>query len=254
MNRLEKRMQSEHAAAFANLPWYVNGTLQGSELQQVERHLANCVVCWGELAYQRGLSELVADSEDFPMSSERGWKEIVERIEADDSISSHRGSVITHWLQAPIRLWQQTTPGVHGTLLAQAAAILLLVGFAVTGILFRSRGATPEPAYHTLSDDVAPVTDSRLRIQLVFVPDTPEIEVRSVVASIGGDIVAGPSPLGVYTVATTLPEDGSVTQKSLLSRLRKHDSVVFAELATPGGAIPGSNSLSNPAGSRPDLP
>ena len=254
MNRLEQEMQSEHAAAFASLPWYVNGTLQGSELQQVERHLANCVVCRGELTYQRGLSELIADSEDFPMSSERGWQEILERIEVEDSVSPHRQTAIARWLRAPSRLWQQTTPAVRGALLTQAAAILLLVGFAVTGILFRSRGGDLEPAYHTLSDDVAPVTDSRLRLQLVFVPDTPEIEVRSVVASIGGDIVAGPSPLGVYTVATTLPEDGSVTQKSLLHRLRGYDSVVFAELATPGGAIPGSDSLSNPAASRPDHP
>ncbi|MEJ2085538.1 MAG: zf-HC2 domain-containing protein [Acidobacteriota bacterium] len=253
MNRIEQEMQSEHAAAFAGLPWYVNETLQDSELQQVERHLATCVVCRSELAYQRKLSELIAESEDFPLSSERGWQEILQRIETEDSRSSHRSATNSHWLQVPSRLWRQTTPGVRGALLVQAAAILLLVGFAVTGI-FRSRGGTSEPSYHTLSKEVAPVADSRFRIQLVFVPDTPEIEVRSVVASIGGDIVAGPSPLGVYTVATTLPEDGSVTGESLLIRLREYDSVVFAEPATPGGAIPGSDSLIDPAASRPDHP
>jgi len=254
MNRLEQEMQSEHVAAFASLPWFVNGTLQGSELQLVERHLGNCVVCRGELSYQRELSELIVESEDFPLSSERGWQEILDRIEADDSISSHHAAATRHWLHAPVRLWRQSSPGVRAALLVQAAAIFLLIGFAATGILLRSGDGGLEPAYHTLSDEVAPVADSRLRIQLVFVPDTPEIEVRSVVASIGGEIVAGPSPLGVYTVATTLPEDGSVTQKSLLNRLRKHDSVVFAEIATPGGAIPGSDSLSNPAASGPDLP
>ena len=33
---------SEHAAVDALLPWYVNGTLRGEELERVERHVAAC--------------------------------------------------------------------------------------------------------------------------------------------------------------------------------------------------------------------
>ena len=253
MNRLEKEMQSEHEAAFASLPWYVNGTLRGSELERVEQHLTSCVVCRGELAYQRDLSELIATSETFPVSPESGLRRILERIEAQDSATSHRGAPVADALRRLRRTWQELSPGVRGALLAQAAAILLLVGLATTGMLSRFADRDLEPAYQTLSDP-APVVDSRLRLHLVFVPDTPEIVVRSVVAGIGGDIVAGPSPLGVYTVATTLPDDGSETRDSLLTRLRQSEAVVFAEPAAPGGELPIPDGSSSPEASLPDQP
>lgn len=253
MNRLEKRLRSEHDAAFASLPWYVNGTLRGSELQRLERHLTSCVVCRRELAYQRQLSELIATSEDFPVSAEDGLQAIMDRIEAEESPTSHCGTAPGSRLRGLRRSWQQITPGVRVALLAQAAAIFLLVGLAATGIVSRSGDSDLEPAYHTLSDP-GPVADPRLRLHLVFVPDTPEIEVRSVVSGIGGDIVAGPSPLGVYTVATSLPEDGSETQDSLLTGLRDHDSVVFAELVSPHGAIRTRDDSSFPPDSHPDYP
>ena len=218
--RLERKMQSEHDAALESLPWYVNGTLEGGELQRVEQHLRSCVVCRGELPFQRELSERLAASEDFPLSPGHGLQELRSRIIAEESLTSLKG--LRH-------SWQHMSPGGRGTLFAQAAAILLLVGLAATGVVSRFDRFDSEPTYRTLSDNVAPVVDARLHFHLVFGPDTPEIEMRSLVASIDGEIVAGPSPLGVYTVATTLPEDDSVTLESLLIQLRYHDSVVFAE-------------------------
>jgi hypothetical protein len=251
MNRLEREMRSEHDAAFESLPWFVNGTLQGAELQRVERHLNSCVVCRGELAYQRTLAQSLAASEDFPLSSERGFLELRDRIDLEESSTSRRGIANARWLTGLRRSWQHLTPGVRATLFAQAAVILLLVGLAATGIVSRIDRNESEPEYRTLSDVVAPVADSRLNLHLVFVPDTPEIEMRSLLARIGGEIVAGPSPLGVYTVATTLPEDGSVTLEALLTQLRGHDSVVFAEPASPRGSGASLEGSADPEASLP---
>lgn len=254
MNRLERKIQSQHEAAFEILPWYVNGTLKGSELQRVERHLRSCVVCRGELTFQRELSEQLAASEDFPLSPERGLQELKERIEADEP-SDSRGSIRrARWLDRLHGFVLSRWPAESGTRFAQAAAILILVGLVATGVVFRFDASDPEPVYRTLSDDAAPLADSRLHLHLVFVPDTPEIEMRALVASIGGEIVAGPSPLGVYTVATTLPEDGSVTLESLLEQLRDRDSVVFAEPTLPVGVGARPDGSADPAASLPIRP
>ena len=254
MNRLERKMRSEHEAAFESLPWYVNGTLDGNELQRVERHLRSCVVCRGELTLQRELSERLAASEDFPLSAERGFQELKGRIEANDPSSDGGGFVRARWLDRFRETWLDRPPVGYGGRFAQAAAILVLVGLVATGVVFRLDGSDPEPAYRTLSDDAAPVADSRLHLHLVLVPDTPEIEIRALVASIGGEIGAGPSPLGVYTVATALPEDGSVTLESLLEKVRDRDSVVFAEPASPRGVGASPEGSADPATSLPIRP
>ena len=61
---------------------------------------------------------------------------------------------------------------------------------------------------------------------MVFAESTPEAEIRRLLATVRGEIVGGPSPLGVYTVA--LPADGEPLPV-VLSHLRAQPQIRFAE-------------------------
>lgn len=77
----------------------------------------------------------------------------------------------------------------------------------------------------------AVTTDARTRINLVFEPDTTEARLRELVSSVGGEVVAGPTALGVYTIATPVGMSGDPSVEMLLEQLRARSEIVFAELA-----------------------
>lgn len=50
---------AEHDRVYANLPWFVNQTLDGDELQEATAHLSCCLVCRRELVALNALREAV---------------------------------------------------------------------------------------------------------------------------------------------------------------------------------------------------
>jgi anti-sigma factor RsiW len=55
MNPQADRPTDTHRAAQEALPWLLNGTLDGPELQQVREHLAACPACRADLDALRSL-------------------------------------------------------------------------------------------------------------------------------------------------------------------------------------------------------
>jgi len=65
------------------LPWYVNGTLESSEREAVERHLQTCAACRRELEELRGLQAAVAAApEERNIEVEAALRRTLARIEA----------------------------------------------------------------------------------------------------------------------------------------------------------------------------
>lgn len=85
--------------------------------------------------------------------------------------------------------------------------------------------------YRTLSAAAPVETDARTRINLVFDPATSEARLREVVSSVGGEIIAGPTALGVYTSATPVGVAGEPSEEMVLELLQARSEIVFAELA-----------------------
>jgi hypothetical protein len=114
------------------------------------------------------------------------------------------------------------------TLAAQLGLVLLLAGGLT--LLRRPVQTSAAPAvYRTLSDPgpataEPPAATARLRI--VFAPGTTEEEIRALLLGIRGQITAGPSPLGVYTVDVPAGPDPVA---DVLSHLRTHRQVSLAE-------------------------
>ena len=55
-----------HKVADVLLPWFVNGTLEGDELQFVQRHLNECLRCQDEVQWLRELHAACIAGETMP--------------------------------------------------------------------------------------------------------------------------------------------------------------------------------------------
>ena len=88
--------------------------------------------------------------------------------------------------------------------------------------------ATAAPLYRTLSDaaPAPPPAAATSRLRLVFAAGTTEAEIRDLLLGIRGQITAGPSPLGVYTVEVPAGPDPLA---DVLTHLRAQKRVSLAE-------------------------
>lgn len=224
-----------HQRVWELLPWYVNGSLAERERERVEAHLAACLRCQEEERGCRSMAGVVAGAGEMaPAPHPVQLQRMLARVE--ESEREEKESAGRWRLLAPLRSLVQATPRpLRGALVAQAAVILLLVGFLAWSAL-RPGAAPPNlrPSYRTLSNpDAAPVPAVRLRV--MFSPRATEKEIRELLHGIHGEITAGPSPSGAYTVEVPAASDPTGV---VLARLRSEPQVVmFAEPAAgPGEA------------------
>jgi anti-sigma-K factor RskA len=206
---------SAHRRCWKLLPWYVNGTLDAGEQREVEEHLESCSECRGEIERCRLLEEFYGAMEPsapapHPARVERLW---ARAREAED----RRRSTLP---------WRP---------IALAQAALIAVGLGILGwqaghAPSARRVPTTPPAFHTLAAPQAPASVSRVaRFRVVFAPETPEAEIRRIVLSFDGEVVGGPTPLGVYTVAIPRRDALEAWTEVVTSRLRGEAAVRFAE-------------------------
>ena len=228
---IKNRGERLHRRVWELLPWYVNGTLAMLEQRTVEEHLEGCLRCQAELETCRRLGEVVRQSEEIaPSLHPAQLARVMARIEAEEKGHGKRG-----WrrgLAAPLRSFRSwmgaSPPFIRGALAAQ---LLLIVGLA--GFLLWRPAAQPA-VYNTLSDvEAAPHHASGTLVRVVFADDTTEKEVRGLLLSLRGQIVSGPSPLGVYTVE--IPS-GPDPLDRVLAHLRSRPKVSFAEPVNGGAA------------------
>ena len=92
---------------------------------------------------------------------------------------------------------------------------------ALASALFTS---VRQPEYQTLSTPTPEVSD-RPAVRVVFAPDAPLSRVNTLLRQVEGNIIAGPSEAGVYTLSAPAGKD---VQRIILT-LRAHPEVLFAE-------------------------
>ena len=177
-----------HETAQEFLPWYVNGTLPDSEQEVVDAHVRACLVCQLEMKKERRLQELVQSSPTVDLSPEAGFDRLSHRL--DRSRSPER--TLSRFLDERWRHWAafgMSTRVVMATLALAAVAVLLW------GALPHS-GTPIAPDYITLTGD----TGAGGRLDIIFADHVTEPERRGLLGEINASIVAGPTPIGRYTV------------------------------------------------------
>lgn len=238
-----------HEAIEMLLPWYANGRLSADETAEVERHLAHCPMCRTELAQCRSLAQAMQNDEgEGWQPSPGGFDRLLAQIDqlespsasapmrppdvADSpstilrSTSPTSGQAYRPTLWERLCDWLQSTPNpIRWTLALEScvvAALLLIV-------LLPGRLPTA-PDYETLSNANPPASPiAGLRVRVIFNNTATVGDMQQLLHEIKGEIVAGPTALGVYTVALS---DGAAARQKLtevVKHLRLYPHIRLAE-------------------------
>lgn len=189
MSRRDDHRARAHERLEAMLPWYVNDTLDERGRAEVEAHLQQCDTCREEALLHQRIAEHVRLGRQVHPAPLASLGRLMDRIEA------HEASHARRW-QRKLGKWVMGK-GLERAVIAQAVTIVLLV-LTVAWLVTR-----PEPAaeYRTLgapAETRAPA-GSQLRLQLQDTVTAAQVE--RLLHEVGGRIVYGPSPRGVYIIA-----------------------------------------------------
>ncbi len=209
----------EHRRAAELLPWYVNDTLDGPELDLVTRHLERCAPCRLDLARERRLAHALRTSEELAFPAERGLAKLHARLDAGEQPTrdgGRRGGPLER-LRA---IWAGLSGPGRWVLAAQLVVVLTL------GVALLQPPEPPDPAapgtYRTLSSVSEVPTSGAQRFRIVFEDSSSEADVRALLLATEARIVDGPTPFGVYTLE-------SLDAEETLETLRSSPLVTFVE-------------------------
>jgi len=195
-----------HPRAFELLPWLINGTLAGPERAAVEQHVRACIVCRRELKEQQQLHAAVRARRTADVSAEAGFDRLDSELDAVSDAARPR--------------WRIRYAAAAKFTLATAAGVAVLA----TLLWFTPLPNLERGDYETLA---TPPTDAAL-VDIVFTDETTAAQMQDLLADIDGEIVAGPSRLGRYSVRVASdPANGQQLDK-LIGVLAADPRVRFA--------------------------
>lgn len=199
---------AEHQEAWALLPWHVNATLRPELSARVERHLRTCLVCRRESELLKVLSAHVmlprADAE-CEAALARLNDRIAQRVRRPRQLPWAAAAMLA--ISTMLLAWTAENAETSTEWLRNA-------GFSMSPP--RVEEATRRP--------LGP------QVNLVFYDDITERELRSLVLAIDAEVVEGPTPNGVYTLAFARQMSPGEVMEAL-RRLRHSRRVLFAEPA-----------------------
>ncbi|HEY5755348.1 MAG TPA: zf-HC2 domain-containing protein [Steroidobacter sp.] len=204
-------MPANHEHCWELIPWVVNGRASDVEQRAVLAHIETCAECREELQRHRALQSHMRGNDDVIAAPNASWQKLLTQIDTQPQteVAEARRSK-RPWLIAA--LWLQ-----------------LVAIAALAGALFTS---VRQPEYQTLS--TPEVTDARAAVRVVFAPDASVNRVNELLRQVQGNIMAGPSEAGVYTLSAPAGKD----VQAIIVTLRAHPEVLFAE---PSQASAGSD-------------
>jgi hypothetical protein len=197
-----------HKHAWELIPWYVNGTVADSKRDSLLLHLEHCGQCRDEVQAQRALMQGMKTRQQVEVMPHASLQKLMTRIEADPQ---------------PQRPATSRSPRTLRWLTAAVVVQALMLGALATLLLRSPRGEVPAP-YQTVSSP-AP-TPGVASVRAVFSPDMTLGELQALLERAHLRIVNGPSPEGVYTLATSSTGDDP---KQALLTVRAHPAARFAE-------------------------
>ncbi|WP_139556803.1 anti-sigma factor [Methylotetracoccus oryzae] len=216
-----------HDEAVLLLPWYANGSLKSPEQRRVHQHVCRCEACRAELARLEVLRHSLRNM-PVPVIRRAALDSLMASIER---LEQEQAEVCADHVRASARPVQEPRFGwisfawlPHAPMAAAAGLFLAIALLGWNGVAMRSAD------YRTLGSREAVVSGSDRNLHVVFEPGSDPGRIDALVNSVRGQIVDGPSELGVYTIRID-GDASAVTQAA--ARLRMNPQVAFAEPAAP---------------------
>jgi hypothetical protein len=198
------------------LPWYVNNTLEKDEKKNVEDHLLECPVCRQELDAIRNERDKYYNTVAEDMAIPRTFPKLIAEIEKEEE---GRWKRFTAFIPSP-----RFRPALATALIA----IQFFVIISLIGIFAMNPWGTGESLYRTLSGPVMFVQKGP-RLTILFHEGVQEKSIRELLLEINGNIVSGPTPMGIYTVELKPDVKPEEIQKIVTDLLERKDIIRFIE-------------------------
>lgn len=202
------------------LAFYMNGTLAGPDLDDVEAHLSACPSCRREADEWEELAFAAREEPGAQPDSRRAWERLERRIEEERGRPARearesRSAAGGPWWRSPSLAWGLA-----------AAQFLLAVGLVVYLAAVRPGG----PAWTTLGGPV-PSEVKGARLQVIFQEEATAEEIADLLGSAAGQIVQGPSGQGVYVVA--IPDRAAAVESAVALFQSRPDLVKWVQHDIP---------------------
>ena len=194
------RPELDHDTVYELLPWLVNGSLAEAERDGAESHVRSCIVCRRELKELERLQLAVRSQPTLHLSAEGGLDRLQRQLDREAA-------------SRPVRRDAGYAPFFRFAAVAS-------VGVAFLGVLLWLAPNVPNRAgYETLGTQPAA---QRAQIDLIFDRQTAAADIQALLQTVDGEIVAGPSELGRYSVRI---HDGNATDPEVTALIEKlaHD-------------------------------
>ena len=220
-----------HRDVWMLLPWYVNGTLEGAELNKVQQHLRVCITCRQELAEQQRWAEAMGQSGVIDLTPQASLARLLQRIDSEIP-PADRHKKDWSWLRSP---WTWLLESLSSVRLPQRAwvavplLILLLVLVPTAGFWWSS--LPREPQYHTLASPNSVPAAGSTDIQVVFAKTLTQEQIQQMLHALPAEIVAGPSASGAYTIRIATRDRSNQEMLAMLVRLSQQPGVLRVEPA-----------------------
>lgn len=198
------------------LPWYVNGTLDAATQRDIDSLINRSPLMRSEVTWLQHLRDQIQNLPDEAKqrSSSAGLDTLLARVRAEQS-----GKVTPLPVRNRLNVWL-ASPRKFSVSAGLAAAVVLTQAAMIGALLSR-------PPAESLTPLSVPSAASTL-LQMTFKPQATEIQIRALLTSVQGDLVAGPGALGVYIVR--VPDGQSA---AALAKLRQDRSAIESVVLLP---------------------
>ncbi|MGR8929304.1 MAG: zf-HC2 domain-containing protein [Gammaproteobacteria bacterium] len=220
---------AHHKKVWELLPWYLNGSLNGLELNLVKDHLRVCLLCRKEVADQEVLYDRLRHATKVTISSQPSFERLISRISKETPQPISHGKANIKILRcANWKDYLPLFPSQESWTLTLAAGLLIII---LPWLVVYQVSMDEGPAYHTVANRGSLGSFEKNDIRVVFVTHTDISEISEILSTIDGQIVDGPTKLGIFTIRIKDGEAASLPQ--ILETLREKKAVIFAEPARP---------------------
>lgn len=219
------------------LPWYVNKTLHGAELQAVENHLSACLVCKRELISLQKLAQAVVQESALDSVEQAAFSRLKSRIhdgQSHDALILAESSLKQSQPHEPVR----NLTSIHAApkrnrfgFTMPRPALALAAGILISLVVprFLETGLNQSADFRTLSSSKYEQQANRPNdIRVVFADNLSLQQKSKIAASVQGKLIDTPTAQGVYTIRFESNADAKQLLR-IVDVLRQDGKVVFAE-------------------------